>query len=229
MGQLGLPASMTAFSFVGVFVTGATNVAFGEMLWDRLLSSVKSTIRLRIIRCIRNCSRHHDNEYCCKRSRSCKWYLELEPSNFYRHGVIITGIAGIVIMPWKLLSSAEAYLFDWLGTYSIFLGPLAGLYIADYYIYRRKVIDLDDLFRGEQSRYWYGGGFNSKAIYTWIISGILPLLGKIIPSLSWFADNGWMVGFIIALIVYPLLMKNETASLLAPEEEEQITERALAD
>ena len=49
-------------------------------------------------------------------------------------------------MPWKLLSSAEAYLFDWLGTYSIFLGRLAGLYIADYYIYRRKVIDLDDLF-----------------------------------------------------------------------------------
>ena len=43
---LGLPASMTAFSFVGVFVTGATNVAFGEMLWDRLLSSVKSTVRL---------------------------------------------------------------------------------------------------------------------------------------------------------------------------------------
>jgi NCS1 family nucleobase:cation symporter-1 len=87
------------------------------------------------------------------------------------------------------------------------------------------VLDLDDLFKGEQSRYWYGNGFNEKAIYTWIIAAILPLLGKFIPQMAFFAESGWLIGFIIALLVYPVLMKNETSSLISEELEEQITER----
>jgi len=232
MGQLlGLPASMTAFSFVGVFVTGATNVAFGEMLWDpvAVVGKIDSPIA-GLLGALGIAIATMTTNIAANVVAPANGISNLNPQKIsYRHGVIITGIAGIVIMPWKLLSSAEAYLFDWLGTYAIFLGPLAGLYIADYYIYRKKIIDLDDLFRGEESRYWYGSGFNSKAIYTWIIAGILPLLGKIIPAMSGFADNGWVVGFIIALIVYPILMKSETASLVTPEEEEKITEKVLAN
>lgn len=232
MGQLlGLPTSMTIFCFIGVFVTGATNVAFGEMLWDpvAVVGKIDNPVAA-LLGALGIAIATMTTNIAANVVAPANGISNLNPKKIsYKHGALITGVAGVLIMPWKLLSSAEAYLFDWLGTYALFLGPLAGLYIADYYIYRKKVIDLEDLFSGEKSRYWYGSGFNSKAIYTWILSGILPLLGKLIPSMSWFADNGWIVGFIIALIIYPILMKNETDSLVTPEQEEQMTEKVMAN
>ena len=93
------------------------------------------------------------------------------------------------------------------------------------------MLDLDDLFKGEQSRYWYGNGVNMKAVYTWLISLALPVLGlpRVLGGTNtffrFFGENGWLVGFILALLIYPALMKNETGSLISEEVEEQITER----
>jgi NCS1 family nucleobase:cation symporter-1 len=231
MGQLlGLPTTMAAFAFVGVFVTGATGIIFGEFLWDPVVvvAKIGSPIAA-FLGAIGIAVATLTTNIAANVVAPANGISNLNPKKIsFRMGAVITGLAGIAIMPWKLLSSASAYIFGWLGTYAIFLGPLAGMYIADYYIFRKKVIDLDDLFRGEESRYWYGNGINPRAIYTWILSCILPLLGKVIPSLRWFADNGWIVGFILALIIYPILMKSDTSSLVSEEEEMQITERVTA-
>ena len=84
---------------------------------------------------------------------------------------------------------------------------------------------MQSLFSGKEGRYWYGNGLNEKAIYAWILALILPVCGLFIPSLSILADAGWMVGFVLALIIYPILMKGDKASLLSPEENEKITEQ----
>lgn len=131
-------------------------------------------------------------------------------------------------MPWKLLSSAGAYIFGWLGTYGLILGPLVGIYVADYYIFRKKKLDLTDLFRGEEGRYWYGNGFNMRAIACWAICALFVLLGKFAPGVTLFAritENGILVGFILALLLYPLMMKGDTSSLVNEEEEAAITVR----
>jgi NCS1 family nucleobase:cation symporter-1 len=62
-----------------------------------------------------------------------------------------------------------------------------------------------------------------KAVWTWIISAILPLLGKVVPSLAFFAENGWMIGFLIAIVVYPMLMKSESSSLVTEVESKEMT------
>lgn len=82
-----------------------------------------------------------------------------------------------------------------------------------------------DLFKGEGSIYWYKNGINNKAIITWVASAILPLLGKFVPSLHFFFDNGWIIGFLLALIIYPALMKSDSSSLISDEDEAEITER----
>ncbi|QEK11793.1 NCS1 family nucleobase:cation symporter-1 [Crassaminicella thermophila] len=227
-GQLlGLPTTMAAFAFVGVFVTGATGIIFGEFLWDpvAVVANIGSPIAA-LLGAIGIAVATLTTNIAANVVAPANGISNLNPQKIsYRTGALITGFAGVAIMPWKLLSSAGAYIFGWLGTYGLFLGPLAGMYIADYYIYRKKVIDLDDLFKGEESRYWYNNGFNKKAVYTWILAAILPLLGKVIPSLSFFAENGWIIGFLFAIVIYPVLMKNDTSSLVSAEEELQITER----
>jgi NCS1 family nucleobase:cation symporter-1 len=99
------------------------------------------------------------------------------------------------------------------------------MYIADYYIFRKKKLDVMSLFTSENSKYWYNNGINNKAIITWIAASILPFLGKFIQPIHFFYDNGWIIGFIIALVIYPALMKSETSSLVSDEEEAEITER----
>lgn len=227
MGQLlGLPTTMVAFAFVGVFVTGATAVMYGKPIWDpvAVIGKIQSPIAA-ILGAIGIVVATLTTNVAANIVAPANGISNISPKKIsFKMGALITGVAGVAIMPWKLLETAGAYIFGWLGTYGLFLGPLAGIYIADYYIYRQKRIDLEDLFKGEGSRYWYGNGINSKALWTWLISAILPLLGKVIPSLSWFADNGWIIGFVIALIVYPMLMKSNTTSLVSEKEHKDMTE-----
>ncbi len=227
-GQLlGLPTTMAAFAFVGVFVTGATGLVFGEFLWDpvEVVANIGSPLAA-FLGAVGIAIATLTTNIAANVVAPANGISNLNPQKIsFSTGALITGIAGVVIMPWKLLSSAGAYIFGWLGTYGLFLGPLAGMYIADYYIFRKKKLDVMSLFTSENSKYWYDNGINSKAIITWIAASILPLLGKFIPSIHFFYDNGWIIGFLIALVIYPALMKSETSSLLTDEEEAEITER----
>ncbi len=231
-GQLfGLPLTMVAFSFVGIFVTGATRVLYGQFIWDPVvvIEKMHSPIAS-IIGCLGIMIATTNTNVAANAVATSNDISNLNPGKIsFKAATLITGAAGVAIMPWKLMSSASAYIFGWLGTYGILLGPLAGIYIADYYIHRKKLVDVQSLFLAQEGRYWYGNGLNKKAIYAWILALILPVSGLFIPSLSLLADAGWMLGFILALIIYPILMKSDKASLLSPKENEEITEVASAE
>ena len=63
----------------------------------------------------------------------------------FRTGGLITGVAGLCMMPWKLLADFNSYIFGWLVGYSGFLGPIAGVMIADYFLLRRARLDVQSL------------------------------------------------------------------------------------
>jgi NCS1 family nucleobase:cation symporter-1 len=231
-GQLfGLPLTMVVFSFVGVFVTGATKLIYGEYIWDPVqviqmmhsptasilggLGIIIATLNMNIAANVVATSNDISN---------------LKPQLIsFKTATLITGAAGIAIMPWRLLSSASGFIFGWLGTYGILLGPLAGIYIADYYIHRKKLVDQHSLFSGKEGRYWYKNGFNMTAIYVWIPAAAIPMIGKFVPGLSLLADLGWILGFALGFGMYIFAMRNETASLLSEEENQRITEVISAD
>src|SRR5678815_1304650 len=64
----------------------------------------------------------------------------------FKTGGLITGILGILIQPWRLLSDPSGYIYDWLFGYSGGLGSIAGVLIADYWIVRRRQLALEDLY-----------------------------------------------------------------------------------
>src|SRR5260370_41647428 len=64
----------------------------------------------------------------------------------FRTGGFITGIVGILMMPWKLLGDFSAYIFGWLVGYSALLGPIAGVMIADYFLVRHCDLNVADLY-----------------------------------------------------------------------------------
>ena len=144
----------------------------------------------------------------------------------YKAGVTAACIIAIAFRPWWIFGGAGSFIFGWLGTYGGILAPVAAIFIADYYIVKKRNIDVMALFQGKEGRYWYQSGWNIKAVIAWVAGFILPTMGSFgVSSLKWVSANGYIIGFTIAFIVYIVLMKSDTVSFVSDEEEDAMTER----
>jgi NCS1 family nucleobase:cation symporter-1 len=124
----------------------------------------------------------------------------------FRTGGLITGVVGILMQPWRLLADPSGYIFAWLVGYSGGLGSIAGVLIADYWLVRKKELQLGDLYRTEGT-YTYSGGWNWRAIVATLIGCTLAWIGLVVPPLRPLYDYAWFVGFGSAAIAHLLLMK----------------------
>ena len=157
LGQaLGLPTTMTAFAFIGVAVTSATIVLFGEAIWDPvvLIARIGGTGVIVFAALVVLAAQLTTNMAANVVSPSND-FSNLSPRRIsYVTGGLITAVIGILMMPWRLYSDAAAYIFTWLVGYSSLMGALGGILIADYWVLRRQRLLLDDLYR-EQGAYTY--------------------------------------------------------------------------
>ena len=65
----------------------------------------------------------------------------------FKTGGLLTGIFGVLMMPWKLLADPSGYIFTWLGGYSGGLGAIGGVLVTDYWMVRKTELRLADLYR----------------------------------------------------------------------------------
>jgi len=217
LGQAsGLPLAMTLYSFIGVAVTSASVVIFGEAIWDpvaligRFNKPVVAFIALIAILIATLTTNLAANVVSPSND-----FSNLNPGRIsFRSGGLITGVLGILMMPWKLLDTFSSYIFGWLVGYSGLLGPIAGIMIADYFVYRRCRLDLSDLYR-RGGRYEYRAGFNPRALWALGAGAGLALAGLVIPGLRWLYDYAWFAGFFTAGAVYLALMSSS-----APDREQ---------
>jgi len=80
-----------------------------------------------------------------------------------RRGAYIGLLLSIALCPLQLLSSASTYI-SVLSAYSVFLGPMCGIMISDYWIVRRRKIKLSDLYHGRKDGvffFWHGVNWRS--------------------------------------------------------------------
>jgi nucleobase:cation symporter-1, NCS1 family len=208
VGQaLGLPTAMTLYSFIGVAVTSASAVIFGEAIWDpvALLGRFNEPIVASIALIALLIATLNTNVAANVVSPSND-FSNLNPRLIsFRTGGLITGVIGILMMPWKLLTDFQSYIFGWLVGYSGLLGPIAGIMIADYFVVRSCSLNPADLYSRGGS-YEYANGFNYRALAALALGVIVALVGLLVPSLRWLYDYAWFVGFLVSAVVYTLLM-----------------------
>ncbi|MDP6762914.1 MAG: NCS1 family nucleobase:cation symporter-1 [Planctomycetota bacterium] len=218
LGQaLGLPLVMTLFAFVGVAVTSATIVIFGEPipnptdLAGRMgggLTVVVSLVVLSIATLSTNIAANVVSP--------ANVIMNLAPRRAtFRMGAVITAVVGVVILPWKLIESTDGYIFTWLIGYSALLGPIGGIVICDYFLVRRTHIDVDALYQS-RGAYSFRGGVNPVAMLALVIGvapnvpGFLAEAGFVDSVPALFASvytYAWFVGFALAGAVYTIGMK----------------------
>jgi nucleobase:cation symporter-1, NCS1 family len=210
VGQVvALPTTMTVFAAMSVLITSATTVIYGEALWEpvqlvakfqnravvavAMFTIVVATLSVNIAANVVSPANDLAN---------------LAPKHIsFRTGGLITGIAGIAMMPWKLLADPSGYIFKWLLGYSGGLGSIAGVLIADYWLVRDKRLRLVDLYRRDGVYRYNALGTNWHAIVATVAGCFLAWIGLVVPPLRPMYDYAWFIGGGVAAIVYWALMK----------------------
>lgn len=202
---LGLPTTMTLFAFIGVAVTSASAVIFGEPIWDpvQLLSRLESPAVI-IISLFALVVATITTNVAANVVAPANGFANLWPSKIdFARGGILTGIIGIAIMPWKLLENADRYI-GWLIAYSGFLGPIAGIFIADYWVVRKTRLSLPDLYASDGIY----GTWNPCALIALVVGVGVALAGLVIPAIRVLYDYAWFAGFGAAFLTYAMLMRD---------------------
>ena len=233
VGQaIALPSSMAIVAFIGVVVTSASTIVFGKMIWDPvvLAGSFDSPILVTLAMTAVIISTLATN-IAANIVSPANDFSNLAPEKIdFKMGGYITGVLGLVIMPWKLIADPTGYIFTWLIGYSSLLGPIGGILIADYYWVRDRKVVVDELYR-EDSRYWYSKGYNPRAMLA-LGLGILPNVPGFLATIktlhifglefdftnvfpTWMTQPyqyAWFVGLIVGGFSYKLLMSQEASS-----------------
>ena len=220
VGQaIALPTSMTLFSFIGVVVTSATMIIYGETIWDPLVLAGKFESKFLVtIAMISVMISTLATNIAANIVSPANDFANISPSKIsFKTGGYITGIIGILIMPWKLIADPSGYIFTWLIAYSGLLGPIGGIMIVDYYFINNKNLVLDDLYK-LKGIYTFKKGFNIIAIIA-LILGVLPIIPGFLIQIkilekelvwNWLAEMynyAWFVGFFISGCTYWILSK----------------------
>jgi nucleobase:cation symporter-1, NCS1 family len=220
VGQaLGLPLTMALYSFIGVAVTSATTIIYGQTIWDPVdvLTHFSNPVVL-VVAMVALCIATLATNIAANVVSPANDFSNLAPHKIsFRTGGLITGIVGIVMMPWKLVADPSGYIFTWLVGYSALLGPIGGIMIADYYVWRHRQLHVNALYRAD-GEYRYTNGFSIAAVVALIVA-ILPNLPGFLVTVklidasavpAFFVrlyDYAWFVGFAIAFVVY-LVLRN---------------------
>lgn len=230
VGQMvGLPLPMALFAFIGVAVTSATVVIFGEPIWDPVALAGKMGGFGVVIALFALMIATLTTNLAANVVAPAYGFSNLAPSKIsFKMGGYITAGIGIAMFPWKLLETAGSYLFTWLVGYSALLGPIAGILIVDYFLIRKTEPDVAAMFRGE-GKYSFNNGWNPAAVIA-LVLGILPNLPGFLGAAGlvegvgafWTTLYGyaWFVGLGIAGAVYGGLMwgkRTAEAGGAAPE------------
>ncbi|HEX3183511.1 MAG TPA: NCS1 family nucleobase:cation symporter-1 [Pyrinomonadaceae bacterium] len=221
LGQaLGLPLTMTAFAFIGVAVTSATVLIYGVAIPNPvdLMARFDSILIILFATAVIFAAQLTTNMAANVVSPSND-FSNLNPRLIsYVTGGLITAVIGILMMPWKLMSSMGAYIFTWLIGYSGLMGAIAGILICDYWVLRKQRLDLVGLF-DPKGPYSYSNGVNWRAVVTLVLA-IAPVVPGFIRAATTpggqvsnptFLDHlytyAWFVTFGLGFVIYYALTR----------------------
>jgi nucleobase:cation symporter-1, NCS1 family len=220
IGQLlGLPTTMSYIAIVSILVTSAATLVYHTTIWDpvQLTTKFSSSVVVVIGLIMVILATMSVNVAANVVSPSYDFSNAAPRLVSFRVGGLITGVIGIAIQPWRLVTDPHIYIYTWLGFYGGLLGTVAGVLIAGYWVRARARLDLAALY-ADHGRYWFAGGWNWRAVAATVI-GIAASVGGafsapgdgpfpadgLIPALKALYNYSWAVGLGAGFLAYLVL------------------------
>lgn len=180
------PIFIVVTSVCGIIITSAAASIYGEYIWNpfELLLTVQAhsmtpaaragtffaglgflVDQLALCQMLNGISTGMDMAALCP-----KWIN-------IRRGCYILTVIAIAICPWNYVTNPGTFITV-LSGWSVFLSPMTGIVVSDYFLVRRGQYHIGDMYMGNsRSAYWYTYGFNWRCFLAWVL-GMAPLLRK---------------------------------------------------
>ncbi|KAK9472931.1 permease for cytosine/purines, uracil, thiamine, allantoin-domain-containing protein [Dipodascopsis tothii] len=229
---LTIPVTSLVMAFLGVVVASGSAVIYGSIQWDPLIlmdnwtskggraaaffiafSFYLSQLGLNIAA----------NSIASANDMNCMFprYINI------RRGQFISAFLGAwALTPWNILTGAPAFL-SFMSGYSVWLTPIAGIMISDYFFVHRGNYNVFELYNSNGIYRFnkYGCNWRSWAAFTlaWVplLPGFLPKVSTVVTTMNvgmeHLYDVGFFYGMPVSIISYYLLCK------FFPAEETMIT------
>lgn len=209
---LGLPVNFILFAIIVVVVTAGSAKVFGHMImdpieivskidnkWAVVLGSVTFIIATMGINIVANfVSPAYD-------------FANLFPKHVdFKRGGLITSVLAVLVCPWIFVDSPKAITI-FVSVFGAVLAPLFGVMVADFYLLKKQVVHVDDLYSmAPGGRYHYDGGLNKVGVTALILASILSIgwelctqLLKVLPENNF----GWVIGAVAGALIYLASMR----------------------
>jgi NCS1 family nucleobase:cation symporter-1 len=204
VGQvIALPTTMFVFAAMGVMITSATSIIYGELIWDpiKLIGRFRDPLVIAVSMFTAVVATLAVNIAANVVSPANDFANAFPRAISFKTGGLITGVLGILIQPWRLLADPSGYIFTWLLGYSGGLGSIAGVLIADYWLVRKTQLQLEDLYLPDGA-YRYRSGWHLPGVIATLAGCAAAWAGLLVPPLRPVYDYAWFVGFGVAAAVY---------------------------
>jgi len=203
---LGCPLNFLFFAVLVVLSTAATPKVFGEIIddpvkivskmdnfWVSVVGALTFSISTMGLNIIANFL-----SPCFDFSNAAPEYISMNM------GGAIAAVGSIFCLPWKLYGNSDV-IHSTLGALGSFIGPLMGIYLAEFYVVSKQHVELDDLFiLGPKGKYWYKNGFNPAGLGALVPSVVFPLCCVLLPSLKALNDYAYFIGTGMGFSLYIL-------------------------
>eukprot|EP00929_Paragymnodinium_shiwhaense_P073405 TRINITY_DN3738_c6_g1_i2.p1 TRINITY_DN3738_c6_g1~~TRINITY_DN3738_c6_g1_i2.p1 ORF type:complete len:603 (+),score=111.05 TRINITY_DN3738_c6_g1_i2:118-1809(+) len=215
---VGVPIPFVLTGFIGIWVAGATNHAFGVAMWQvpqyfekfsPLVAGISAIIlagSLLTVNILANIISPIND------------LMNLAPKTkmlSFRACGMACLFLGFLVCPWWVFSDESGFVLTYLNGYAVITGAIAGVLICDFWIVRRGELDLKKLYRAQSgccsNRV---SGTNWRAVVA-VAAAVMPCLPGFIQSLpgvdldigyflSFIYSASWFFAFFIAGLLYKL-------------------------
>ncbi len=205
---IGLLTTMPLFAFIGVAVTAATVILYGEAIWNPVDLVSRLTLEsgnplFGVVAMLVLALATLSTNIAANVVAPANSFSALAPRHIdFRLGGLIAALIGILIMPWRLLDMYQG----WLMSYSGLLGAVGGVMICDYVLLRRTQLSVRDLY-DPNGEYAYGNGINTAALAAMSLGIAVALVGRLVPALHVLFEGAWFSAATVSFVAYALLMR----------------------
>jgi NCS1 family nucleobase:cation symporter-1 len=204
---LGLPLNFAVFALITVVVTAGTVKVFGEAIrdpveivaridntWALIIGALMFTIATIGINIVANfVSPAYDLANVAPK------YID------FRRGGMITSVLAVVVLPWYIFQSAWAVNY-FLGGLGAVLGPLFGIMMADFYLLRKRKVDVAELYK-EGGAFCYRRGWNPVALKAFFPAAAVSVVIALVSFFHDVAAFSWFVGAGLGALLYMVLSR----------------------
>ncbi|KAK7203300.1 permease for cytosine/purines, uracil, thiamine, allantoin-domain-containing protein [Myxozyma melibiosi] len=234
---IALPFTATLICFFGVVGAGGSKVLYGEILWDPLLFVDRWTSKggraaaffcalgFYLAQAAANVSA---NSISAANDLNCMFPRYI---NIRRGQILVSLLGGWALTPWNIMTSAASFL-SFMSGYTIWLAPICGILISDFYFVHKRRYDVWELYNPHGIYRYNKYGTNWRSFVAFFI-GWVPLLPGFLPKVNAkismiqpminFYYCGYFYGLLAPMLSYYLLC------LVVPAKETMIEHAVYCD